>query len=225
MTPEELSNSFDTLINSYSGIGQEYRNFDEYEKSIFLTKAQEEILESLYTGKALGDSFESTEQLRRYLADLIVTDTPECIPVSNGISNNSYEAALSPNVWFITYESAVLNGDNCINNKEIQVIPVTQDEYHRIKNNPFRKANSRKVLRLDLNNSKVELISEYPIKQYLVRYIQRPTPIILTDLPEDLTIYNQRKQTECNLNPSIYRMILDVAVNMAIQSRSQNASK
>lgn len=60
MTTEEFSNGFDVLINSYSGLGDSL-NFDEYEKSVFLTKAQEEIVEGLYTGKILGDSFEDTE--------------------------------------------------------------------------------------------------------------------------------------------------------------------
>jgi hypothetical protein len=36
-------------------------NFDEYEKSVFLTKAQEELVIHYYTGKATGDSFEDTE--------------------------------------------------------------------------------------------------------------------------------------------------------------------
>lgn len=65
MTNEEFSNEFDTLINSNSTIslyGMELPlEFDEYEKSVFLTKAQEEIVEGLYTGKILGDSFEDTE--------------------------------------------------------------------------------------------------------------------------------------------------------------------
>ncbi len=66
MTTEEFSNGFDILINSYSnlepfGLSQSPLSFDEYEKSIFLTKAQEEIAEGLYTGKAIGDSFEDTE--------------------------------------------------------------------------------------------------------------------------------------------------------------------
>ena len=40
MTTEEFSNEFDVLLNSYSSGGVE---FNEYEKSIFLTKAQEDL--------------------------------------------------------------------------------------------------------------------------------------------------------------------------------------
>ena len=225
MTTEEFSNGFDVLINSYSssepfGFSQNPLGFDEYEKSVFLTKAQEEIVEGLYTGKILGDSFEDTEQLRRYLAHLVKTAILPCRVAPNGLSDKSVFAVLPDDVWLITYESVTLNGDSpCINGKEVQVIPTTQDEYHRIKGNPFRKPNSRKVLRLDVDESMVELISEEDIRSYLVRYLSRPEPIILVDLPDELSINNVKTKTECKLNPGIHRMILEVAVNLAIRSR------
>lgn len=171
-------------------------SFDEYEKSVFLTKTQEEIAEGLYTGKILGDSFEDTEQLRRYLAHLVKTAILPCRVAPKGLSDKSVFAVLPDDVWFITYESVILDGDSpCTNGKEIQVIPTTQDEYHRIKGNPFRKPNSRKVLRLDVDKSMVELISEEDIRSYLVRYLSRPEPIILVDLPDELTINNVKTKT------------------------------
>lgn len=233
MTTEEFSNGFDILINSYSslepfGSSQNPLNFDEYEKSVFLTRAQEELVESLYTGKALGDSFEDTEQLRRYLADLVKTVILPCKKAPKGLSDESVFAVLPDDLWFITYESVILNGDTpCINGKEIQVVPVTQDEYHRIKGNPFRRQNSRRALRLDVGNSMVELISDKDIGSYLVRYVSRPEPIILIDLPDGLSINGEENKykTECKLNPGIHRMILDLAVNLAIRSRVPSTGK
>ena len=229
MTTEEFSNGFDVLINSYSSSepfepGQNSLSFDEYEKSVFLTKAQEEIVEGLYTGKITGDSFEETERLRRYLANLVKTAILPCRKAPHGLSDKSVFAVLPYDVWFITYESATLDGDSpCTNGKEIQVIPTTQDEYHRIKGNPFRKSNSRKALRLDVDEFRVELISEEDIRNYLVRYLSRPEPIILVDLPDELSINDVKTKTECKLNPGIHRMILDVAVNLAIKSRVPSA--
>lgn len=231
MTTEELSNEFDVLINSYSnlesfGAIQNPLNFNDYEKSVFLTKAQEDVVEGLYTGKITGDSFESTEQMRRYLAPLVKTEELPCISDSKGLSDKSVFVILPKDLLFITYESVTLNGDNpCINDKQIQVVPVTQDEYHRVKGNPFRGANSRRVLRLDVNESTIELISKEQIKNYLVRYLSRPEPIILLDLPKELTINERREKTECKLNPGIHRMILEVAVNMAIKSRITSTGK
>lgn len=225
MTTEEFSNEFDVLINAYSTLDSPL-NFDEYEKSIFLTKAQEELVEGLYTGKALGDSFEDTEQIRRYLDSLVKTVELTCSSANSGLSTKSVVATLPDDIWFITYESATLQSDNsCINNKQVQVIPVTQDEYHRIKGNPFRRPNSRKVLRLDIGKYKVELISEEAIKSYLVRYLSRPNPIILLDLPENLKINKLHTKTECELNPGIHKTILELAVNLAIKSRVQSSGK
>lgn len=231
MTNEEFSNGFDTLINSYAsseafGYSQNPLNFDEYEKSIFLTKSQEEIVEGLYTGKILGDSFESTEQLRRYLSDLVKTAILPCEKASKGLSENSVFAILPDDIWFITYEAVRLHSENpCLNGKEIRVIPTTQDEYHRTKDNPFKRPNLRKALRLDIDNQRVEIISEETVQDYLVRYLSRPEPIVLLDLPDGLSINNISKETNCKLNPGIHRMILDVAVNMAIRSRVSSTSK
>lgn len=223
MINEEFSNEFDILANSYSGTIA--MNFDEYEKSVFLTKAQEEIVKGLYTGKLAGESLEGNEQIRRYLDSLIKTEELDCNPVEKGLSANSKVAALPKDVWFITYESATLdNHDNCLSS-DVEVIPTTQDEYHRIKNNPFRGANNRRVLRLELEGSAVELISPYNIRKYTIRYLSQPDPIILTDLPSNLTINNKSEEVECKLNPGIHRTILELAVSMAIKSKTVNTNK
>lgn len=71
----------------------------------------------------------------------------------------------------------------------------------------------------------VELISDEDIRGYLVRYMSRPEPIILLDLPEGLFINNVNEKTECKLNPGLHRTILEVAVNMAIKSRVPSTGK
>ena len=79
MTTEEFSNEFDTILQSYS-VQNEFGQqnpiaFDEYEKSVFLTKAQEQIIITLYNGKnSSNESLEKTEELRRYLSNLIKTE-------------------------------------------------------------------------------------------------------------------------------------------------------
>lgn len=229
MTLEELSNEFDVLINSNSSLESfghqlDPLKFDEYEKSVHLTKAQEELIAQLYSSVS---GFESTEQIRRYLGNLVESDTIDTYDYNKGVSSNSVYAELPKDLMYITYESATINGDSdCLNNKTVQVIPVTQDEYHRIKENPFRKPNSRKVLRLDLGDNRVELVSDKNINvsKYYVRYLRRPYPIILTDLTDGLTINKENKSKQCELSPELHRMILQVAVTNALQSRSQGKS-
>ena len=236
MTIEEFSNEFDTLLNSYATINQFGKvenpatiELDEYEKSVFLTKAQEEIVIDLYSGKnPLGDSFEKTEEVRRYLSDLIKTYTTTDKKVGYvGLSKTSIFFELPKDLWFITYESAGLEDSRlgCMNGEEISVIPVTQDDYFRISKNPFRVANKRRALRLDIGNGIVEIVSEYNIDRYLVRYVARPEPIVLTDLPDNLSINEVSTKTECKLNPVIHRAILEKAVQLALISKAPNAGK
>lgn len=222
MTTKEFSSGFDTLINSYAvinefGVTASPSSFDEYEKSVLLTTAQEEIVRGLYNGTLSGNSFEETEELRRSLDALIKTDYPE-VTESHGIglSKNSMFYKLKDDVWFITYESVELvEGAYCENNPVVKVIPMRQDEWHKSKENPFRRPNRRKVIRLDNGNNVAELISEYPLRNYLVRYLSKPSPIILVQLEGDLSIEGLKEITECKLNTSLHRLILERAVQIA----------
>lgn len=234
MTNEEFSNEFDSLLNSYSNIeefGKTPNNIvlDEYEKSVFLTKAQENLVISLYSGKGyIGGPFENSEESRRYLSHLIKTyKTSEKLKNIEGLSTNSIFFKLPEDLWFIVYEAVNFNDKNlgCKDNQNICVVPVTLDEYHRISRNPFRGPNTRRVLRLDITDDTVELVSVYNVQDYLVRYLSKPSPIILNDLPETLTINNSNKKTECQLSPALHRIILEGAVKLALMSRLSSASK
>ena len=234
MTTEEFSNEFDTLLNSSSTLaafGKPPRTVElaEYEKSIFLTNAQEEIVIGMYNGKnPFGDSFERTEEIRRYLSTLIKTYTTTDKKVGyTGLSKSSVFFELPDDLWFITYESVNLKDDGlgCMNGEDVSVIPITQDEYHRIRKNPFRGTNERRALRLDLGGKVVEIISKYNVERYLIRYLSRPTPIVLIDLADNLSINGTSIKTECKLNPVVHRAILERAVKLAIMSRVPNTGK
>lgn len=70
MTTQEFSREFDILYNNLASNTAPPLN--EYEKSVFLTKAQSDIVLELYSGRNnLGLAFESSEEVRRYLRPLI----------------------------------------------------------------------------------------------------------------------------------------------------------
>lgn len=232
MTNEELSNEFDVLINSYFtvdnyGKGEGALEFNEYEKSVFLTKAQEQFIVSLYDGRSQEfGSFEETEEVRRFLSNLVRTTT-----ISNkesgytGISNNSYFYKLPEDLLFITYEEiTVSSNNNCSNSTKRVVVPTTQDEYYRVANNPFRGPNNRRALRLDCTDNIVEIVSKDDIESYTVRYLSKPRPIILVTLPDNLTINHEYKETACELAEIVHRPILELAVKLALMSRSINTN-
>ena len=203
MTLEELSNEFDVIINSYDN--SQSLVFNEYEKSIYLTKAQEYIIKDLYR------NYEGTEELNSYLKTLI-KDKTYTIEDSTNI-----ELDYPDNFLYILKEYANIN-TTCKSNSRVDVLPITQDEYNEVVRNPFRGSKS-KVLRLEEN--KIKLITDLPIVSYTTTYLSNPSPIILIDLPNGLTINNEsEKSTTIETSESIHREILDKAVQLAIQSKT-----
>ena len=228
MNVQELSNLFDTLLQPYitkDNFGkQNTLAFDEYEKSIFLTKAQEQIVLELY------QKLEQSEEVRKYLSNLIKPDN--YVPVEEQdetlINNNfkSYKVEISNDILFMIYEQCTLSDENnCINNKIVSVVPTIHDDLDKVLKNPFKSPNSRKVIRLDFDN-KIELISKYNISNYKVRYLKKPNPIILVALEDNLSINNgDTKVSNGETNPILHERIVQRAVQLAVQSKvkSNNA--
>ena len=228
MNVQEFSNSFDTLLQPYiakeSFSEQNNLAFDEYEKSIFLTKAQEQIVLELY------QELEQSEEVRKYLSNLIKTDN--YVPVGENdetlINSNfkSYKVEISNDILFMIYEQCTLSDENnCINNKIVSVVPTIHDDLDKVLKNPFKSPNSRKVIRLDFDN-KIELISKYNISNYKVRYLKKPNPIILVVLEDNLSINNgDTKVSNGETNPILHERIVQRAVQLAVQSKvkSNNA--
>lgn len=226
MDVQELSNLFDTLLQPYitkdvSG-EQNTLAFDEYEKSIFLTKAQEQIVLELY------QELEQSEENRKYLSNLIKTGN--YVPVGeqdDTLINNtfkSYKVEIEDSVLFMIYEQCTLSDENnCINGRIVSVVPTIHDDLDKVLKNPFKFPNNRKVIRLDFDN-KIELISKYNISNYKVRYLKKPNPIILVKL-EDLNIDKKQEVSNGETNPILHERIVQRAVQLAVQSKvkSNNA--
>lgn len=226
MDVQELSNLFDTLLQPYitkdvSG-EQNTLAFDEYEKSIFLTKAQEQIILELY------QELEQSEENRKYLSNLIKTGN--YVPVGEQdetLINNtfkSYKVEIEDSVLFMIYEQCTLSDENnCINGRIVSVVPTIHDNLDKILKNPFKSPNNRKVIRLDFDN-KIELISKYNVSNYKIRYLKKPNPIILVKL-EDLNIDKKQEVSNGETNPILHERIVQRAVQLAVQSKvkSNNA--
>lgn len=234
MITQEFSDAFDTLVSSYKRF-KDFDNkeildsieFNEYEKSYFLTKAQDELVIALYNGRNVsGESFESTEELRRYLSNLVKEARLQ--PITNtsglviGIGSNSKFFTLPQDLWYITYEAVDIDSARCNALSPMDVYPVTQDDYNKTKRNPFRGANDRRALRLDLSDGVIEIVCKYIVKNYYVRYLRKPKPIVLVNMPNNLTIDGVGKKSECELHEALHQRILERAVTEALQSKITN---
>lgn len=218
MTTEEFKREFDILYNNI--MSNQAPSIDAYEKSVFLTKAQEEIVASIYEG-----SFEQVENAREYLSVLVTTQTfdsddADVVTPEKHITPKSKFFTLNSEAMFITYEALKLKEkDNCDNEVVVLVKPIKQDEYYRVSKNPFRRARRTEALRLNAED-KLEIISIYPDYFYQVRYIRKPQPILLYT-ESGLTINSKDAENPCELDSTLHRTILDRAVALATAAYKQ----
>lgn len=233
MTTQEFYHEFNLLYDNIASKGAP--GLDEYEISQFLTLAQEELIKDKNSPKSnrLQEGFEASDKRRTDLKELIVDyKTLTTVPMVDGISHRSVFFEIPNDVFLIKQESAVMQEPKCPG-RTVEVIPKTLDEYNVQVKNPFKKYNKNKVWRLDYNSigpgtNVVELISEYPIVQYKMRYLKRANPIILTDLDagdyigSGLTILGQTQQQTSELDPSTHSEIVRRAVTYATLSYKEN---
>jgi hypothetical protein len=247
MTTQEFSNEFDLMYDNASGNAP---GINLYEKSVFLTLAQEEIVKETYSGYTQSRvGFEGSERRRRQLSELVgdyKTKTRLSNYASTGglgtaqdseqnLISSSQFFALPDDLLYIVLESVTLGGTNsCLNGKKIKVKPITHDEFQVDIDNPFKKPNLRKAWRMDLTRygaakQQAELFAIDTISEYHVRYVRKPKPIILADFEEDDDIsgmglsidgYNTRK--DCELNTEVHRDILIRAVDLAVLTAREN---
>jgi hypothetical protein len=216
MTTQEFASAFETKYNMI--MSNAAPALDTYEISYFLSTAQKDLVIEIYNGSLTGSSFEGEEDVRQYINHLIKDYRQNTATTGQGVSSKSKFYSLPADVWFRVYESVDFNDPliTCdIKKTSVQIVPITYDEYHIIKRNPFRKQSDRRVLRLDYSGNVVELISDYTIGSYIVRYIAKPTPIVIAPLSTGLSIDGVSTTTECALNSVLHETILNRAVDLA----------
>lgn len=119
--------------------------------------------------------------------------------------------------------------------KEYVIVPLNYKEYDRMHSRAYSQPLKKQAWRLFQNQStgfdiQTELIPKFNVKEidtdtekaefiYKIRYVKRPSPIVLEDLPEGLTINGESTETNCELNPALHIDILNKAVELAMATR------
>ncbi|MFA5720279.1 MAG: hypothetical protein WC939_04395 [Acholeplasmataceae bacterium] len=213
MTLAEMNLQFDRKYNQV--FDNSAPSINMIEKSMFLTEAAEDIVKAAY------DQTEKNEKAREILRNLTVSSkitykadlNASLAGIRFNLKSKFFE--LPSEAWFVLSEYI---------NDEIPVIPTPIDEYNRNNKNPFKKPNVNKAWRLDVadtatNKNVREIIYDGDISTYTVRYIKKPLPIILEDLPEisgeQLTINGLSVQTSTNLSSLVHNDIVELAVQKA----------
>lgn len=225
MNLSEFNTKFDYSYNNSFNFGAPPINM--LEKSICLTEAQEDIVKQLY------DNFDKDERSREQLRNLTVNKVIDydsslnSTLVGHRFNQNSKFFELPSEVWYVLAEKI---------NSEISVIPIPIDEYNVNIRNPFKhpKAGLR-AWRLDVVNTVDatknirEIVYPEAISNYTIRYIKKPTPIILEDLTlfkdplgNQITIDGLYESTPCKLSDSLHMNIIELAVQKAKLTLEEN---
>lgn len=251
MTNEELSNQFSTLLNSYGSVGQFGEQasrqeivLDEFEKSIFLTQAQDIIVKSYYErslnpqGAGFDDSSRRQADFSSLItvADLNPTTTNKPLYDVRSVlfqlpttgDNNTPAVLLIVNEKLCRMKSGAPI-------KEYVVKPISNAEYDRQMSKAYSKPLKKQAWRLFVNtNTGFDIYSELIPRDslgtgeswlYKIRYIKRPRPIILENLPDGLSIDNISTETTCELHPILHMDILMKAVELAAASRGMRPAQ
>ena len=209
-TSEEWSVNFDILYNNISS--NQAPGLTEYEKSVFLTQAQEAVILDLYKGTS-GDAFETTEEVTRYLSSLVKTYEFDNVSTTFNITagNKPYvvDTSVVESLWFITYQSGSITiGENT---RDVIVVPSRQDSLFKDLNNPFKGPNKNKVLAIS-EEGYITLYSKYPISTFYIKYLKRPNPIVLDD--SEMPV-NGIEGFEVEIPESLHNQVLYKAVQLA----------
>lgn len=144
-------------------------------------------------------------------------------------------------VLYILNEKLIVKQGENEKGKDYVVIPLNYKEYDREMSKAYAQPFKKQAWRLFQNNQtgfdvQSELIPMWNIAEevkeegpiiltYRVRYVKRPDPIVLTDLPNGLTVDGVSKVSECTLNPIVHIDILNKAVEIALTTRGRIAPR
>lgn len=219
MTVQEFSNSFDVLYNNI--MANAAPGLNEYEKSVFLTKAQEEIIKNYFNpkGNKYQEGFDNSSKRQIDFSSLISVKEATATTLSPIFDIRAKVYKLPEDLFLIINENITTNTGIK------QVIALRYDEYTRLMSKPYKeplKFQAWRLITTSEDNSTIqsEIISHSgeTITKYTIRYIRKPKPIILCDLSSDygnVSINGESSISECELNPSIHEEILQRAVELA----------
>lgn len=246
MTTSEFSNAFDTLLSSYNtraefGEGASKREIvlDEYEKSVFLTQAQDIVIKSYFDSStnSQGQGIDDSPRRQVDFSSLITVASPsklEAATIEEGEEPTPSVPLMAFDDRGILYKLPsniliMLNEKVKAGKRNYVVVPINYAEYDRLMSKAYGQPLKKQCWRLFQNVSGIDITSEIiptegvEVSDYRIRYIRRPRPIILTNLSlenqESLEIDGISAVTECELNPIVHMDILNKAVELALASK------
>lgn len=222
MTTREFSNEFDVLYNNINS--NQAPGLDEYEKSVFLTKAQYEIVKNYFNpkGNKYQEGFDGNQKRQIDFSNLISTMVYNAQQSSStglfGKKAGVYRLANWPTDIFVVINEFV-DVTRSEQSYQLQVIPIRYDEYIRVSSKPYKQPLKNQAWRILAGIEGVYLIvghlNSVDTNGYHIRYIRKPKPIILETLTDELSIDGHTEESQCELTEELHPEILQRAVELA----------
>lgn len=243
MTNSEFSNEFDILYNNI--MSNQAPGLNEYEKSVFLTKAQDEIVKAYFNPNIAMEGMDGNERrqidfstlikVQKYTSGSGSGSLPEASPLPGSGSNSSgfldttihansdncfdsrsSYVTLPKDILMIINESLVVTRSS--KSVTLTVIPISFVEYNRLMSKPFKRPLKNQAWRLITSNTSniAELIAG--IEENPTYYTVRyikRPQAIILTDLEDVTLDNASDSQECELDPILHHEILQRAVELA----------
>lgn len=227
MTTQEFSDQFDVLYNNI--MSNQAPGLDEYEKSVFLTKAQYEIIKNYFNPKSnknqegFDDSPKRQIDFSNLMAAKKQTTTVTTPTTYVKFDSRSVLYEMPSDILFALNETAIVTEN--LKSRLITIVPISFEEYARILSKPYKqplKNQGWRLLNTGMNGTTQARISEIVVKagatvsDYIIRYVRRPKPIVLTTLTEtNVSLDGETNVTECELDRILHPEILQRAVELA----------
>ena len=209
MTLDEFSSQFDVLYNN--ALSNAAPGLDEYEKSVFLTKAQNEIVKNYFNpnGNKYKEGFDGSAKRQVDFNRLIKAQSSALYPAQDVFEPRALKPGdiLNKDVFIVLNERLSFfapdpetDGFQGTPYKTKEVVPIAYDEYARIMSKPYKEPLKNQAWRIILGTDETiegtlpsfeVVVSSGDLKArndgkiwltYNLRYVKRPQPIILTDL-------------------------------------------
>jgi preprotein translocase subunit Sec61beta len=223
MTYAELSNAFDVCSNRHAEVKLGTLSFfDEYEKSLFLTKAANDIV------KEMLPFYDRNEKIKKQLLDITDSATVSAIyalPDGLRLSPDSIVYELPAVALYVVAEQL-----RSASNAVLRLIkPLRDDEAYFTLDNPFRTPDRGYAFRNGisyLDKKYSEIISDLRVSdapKYFLKYVGEVPAFIVTDDLCDATINGV--STNANLDAEaplsmLHEKILDRAILIGYYSKS-----
>lgn len=242
MNNTEFSNQFDVLYNNITS--NQAPGLNEYEKSVFLTKAQDEVLKNYFSPRSNPEQEGYDDSIKRQ------ADFSGLMREGSGVVDASPTSQFDPrsivykvptDVYLIINEQVILKSGTTTKGIR-QILPVNYEEYRRLMSKPYKEPLKYQAWRLftstESNSFNGQRIAEIILtstdkgsaytKEYKIRYIKFPKPIILSDFSnsfgEDISI-NGYNGSEENYSDSAAAAEWDAWVNGTLTPKRQDSTR